>query len=269
MSQKYFYLHIPKTAGTTFNDFLAHSFIGEKCSFHIEIEKNINVLLESSIISGHLPLPKAKKSIPNFENYIKLTVFRDPLKQVSSHLRFVKKLSEPSEKERLLSHSLGIQKIVAVLKETDLSSPLEIKLFIKWLEDEKLVLFHNSQIQYLIASGFRMTEKQVEEAIKELHKIDYVGITERLDDYMNYLSTVLNFRKKKRKSKRLNITVESYGLDIHNKEIEKVLEPLICYDKIIYGEAKIKFEKDFSLVVRNRTKGFYLFLDKIRAIVKR
>ena len=86
---------------------------------------------------------------------------------------------------------------------------------------------------------------------------------------MNYLSTVLNFRKKKRKSKKLNITIETYGLDINNKKILKVLEPLICYDKIIYEEAKSKFEKDFSLVARSRTKGFHLFLDRIKAIAKK
>lgn len=267
MKKIYFYLHIPKTAGTTFNDFLKKSFPFNSTVFHIE--SKLEEIEAKRVLSGHIVLPRAKKIIPNFTEYTTLTVLRKPIEQLSSHLRYVRKLAEPSEAHRLLAHTDAIKKIVAQLQETDFASPSSLKIFITWLEDENLALFHNTQIQYLIGSRFTVNKEQLAEAKEELNGIDYVGVTERLDDYMDYLSYKLNFKKNKVKNKKLNITIETYGLDINNKEIQKVLEPLICYDKIIYDEAKKKFEKDFCLVVKNRPKGFHLFLDKMRAIAKR
>lgn len=266
MSQKYFYLHIPKTAGTTFNDFLRKNFDASECIFHIEIQ--IDKIDNKTVLSGHIPLPKAQKIIPNFDDHVKLTVFREPLKQVSSHLRFVRKLAEPSEKKRLLEHTPQIQKIVARLANTDLSSPQSLQEFIYWLKEENLALFHNTQTQYLVGTRFEMNAEIIQDAKDRLEIITYIGITERLDDYIFLLSHKLGFSKLQFKNKKLNVTEESFGLDTGNSEIEKVLEPLIYVDKIIYKEAKIKFEKEFAQLPSLKANAIYSFFDRIRTRYK-
>lgn len=262
MSQKYFYLHIPKTAGTTFNDFLKKNFSSAQCTFHLE--SKIDKVKNKTVLSGHIVLPKAEKVIPNFNEYIQLTVFREPLKQLSSHLRYVRKLGEPSEKKRLQHHTAPIQKIVARLLLTDLSSPKEIQTFIQWLEDENLALFHNTQTQYLIGSRFKVNEAMLEEAKKRLNNIEFVGITEKLDEYMRLLTFKLKLPHNSAcGNKRLNITSEHFGLDIDDKETQKVLEPLIYYDKIIYQQAQDRFEKAYLEVSKSKQKVSYRYLDKI------
>jgi len=265
--QKYFYLHIPKTAGTTFNNFLKRAFSSKECLFHIE--NKLDKLENKRVIGGHIILPKATKVIPNFEEYIKLTVFRNPLEQVSSHLRFVKKLGESSEYKRLEGHSSSIKRIVSFLWSIDFSNVEDIKKLINWLEENNYVLFHNTQIQYLIGSKFHVTEEELIEAENIIEKIEYIGITERLDDYIKLLTYKLDLSTKL-KSKNLNITVESYGLDITNPKIVDALEPLICYDKVIYKYAKDKFEKEFNSILSSTMKEqeVYGFLDRIVLKVK-
>lgn len=264
MSQKYFYLHIPKTAGTTFNDFLKKNFSTNQCIFHLESE--MDKVENKTVLSGHIALPKAEKIIPNFNEYIQLTVFREPLKQLSSHLRYVRKLAEPSEKKRLQQHTIPIQKIVARLSLIDLSSPKELQIFIQWLEDENLALFHNTQMQYLIGSRFKIDSVMLEEAKERLNKIKFVGITEKLDDYMRLLTFKLKLPNSAYGNKKLNITSENFGLDIEDQETQKVLEPLIHYDKIIYQQVKDRFEKEYLEVPKSKQKVFYIYLDKIGTI---
>lgn len=266
MSEKYFYLHIPKTAGTTFNNFLKKNFSSSNVIFHIE--SKLDKIKDQTVLSGHIPLVRAEKVIPNFDEYIQITVFREPLKQLSSHLRYVRKLGEPREKSRLLTHTPQIQKIVARLVLTDLSSTKELENFIVWLEEENLALFHNTQTQYLIGSRFEITTEMLEGAKFYLEKIEYVGITERLDDYMRLLRYRLKLHRHHFTNKKLNVTSESFGLNIEQEEIQKVLEPLICYDKIIYDEAKHRFSKDFFEIEGKIPKSFHSFLDKIRTIIK-
>lgn len=265
MSQKYFYLHIPKTAGTTFNDFLERAFGAKETIFHIE--SKIDKIHNQRVIAGHLQLPKAEKLIDEFENYIQLTVLREPLKQLSSHLRYVKKLGEPSEKKRLAGHTESIKRIVAFLQGIDFSKVEDLKVMIEWLEKENYILFHNCQTHYLLGSRFHVNQTQVDFAIKKLQAMKYVGITERLNDFMYLLGNEFEFTNTIG-NKKLNVTTENYGLDIQNSNIVEVLEPLICYDKIIYEEAKKRFEKDFSLLGGTLVQKENYYFDKIKSIFK-
>lgn len=262
MNKKYFYLHIPKTAGTTFNNFLETSFSSKECLFHIE--SKFDKIVGKRVIGGHIALPRAHKSIVDFDNYIKLTVLREPLAQISSHLRYVKKLGEASEKERLRGHTDPIKKIVFFLSTINFSEPKDITKLIEWLEDEKYTLFHNTQTQYLVGSRFSVSQEQLASAKKAIDQIDYVGITEQLDNYIQLLAFEFKLPSVI-KSKKLNITSESYGLDINNPLTIEALAPLICYDEIIYKHAKEKFERDFLKipVYKIKEQKTYGYLDRI------
>jgi hypothetical protein len=238
---KYFFLHIPKTAGTYFNNFLkaqTNNFFD-----HIEVNK---FSLDADILSGHINYLKAYKDNLLYNRKI-IVLLRSPIHQLISHITFVRELAEPTEKERFKSHSKAIQNIAIKLKETDLSKAEDIEKFIVWLEKNNYWLFHDCQTRYLGGGKDYIKPQNLKMALDNLEKIDYVGITERLKEFMIFLSIKEKF--KLIEYKKENITKSRYGLNINNPEIIKVLLRLIEYDNILYSYARKKFIKDFHNVL--------------------
>jgi len=243
---KYFFLHIPKTAGNFFNKFLSRQF--NDFIDHIEVkidfkkEDEIEKLRFINCFSGHISLPMGLNKL-DLKNRKIITIFRIPIEQVISHITFVRELAEPSEKKRFSSHNKAIQEIAMKLKKTDLSSPQEIENLIKWLEDNKIWLFHDCQTRYLGGGVEFIKPQNLNAALENLEKIDYVGITERLKEFMILLSMEENF--KLIEYQKENVTKNRYGLNINNINIRKALQPLIQNDHIIYKFARKKFIVNF------------------------
>jgi len=239
---KFFYLHIPKTGGSFFNKFLSFQF--DDFIDHIEVkidfkkDDDIKKLNFINCFSGHVSLPLGLNKL-DLKNRKIITVFRIPIQQVVSHITFVRELAEPSEKERFNSHNKRIQEIAMKLKKTDLSSPKEIENLIKWLEDNKIWLFHDCQTRYLGGGIEHIKPINLNSAIENLKSISYVGITERLKEFMILLAIKENF--KLIEYQKENVTKNRYGLDINREDIRKVLQPLIQYDIILYKIAREKF----------------------------
>lgn len=248
-NSKLFYLHIPKTAGTTLNKFLEELYGEENCEFHIESHKdllNFNdsySLQNKKILSGHITLPRANKLITNFSQYKIFTLFRDPYEHISSHLRYVRRLGDPSESSRLKMHTAQIQKIVAKILSVDLSNASDIIKFITWMEEEKISLFNNTQMQYLVQNRFDFSKKMFIKAQDALSKIDIVGISERTDEFKFMIANKLN-KNFNLKPEILNKNTIQYGLDFNKISIRNAIEPLIKYDAILYQIARKRFIKD-------------------------
>jgi len=238
---KYFFLHIPKTGGSFFNGFLAKNF--KDFVDHIESkidlnnENDLKKLKKINAFSGHIIYPLFRNKFK--ENISYITILRNPIEQIISHITYVRELGEKSEKNRLEKHSEVIKKIVFKLKTVDLSSPNEIKQLIKWLEDNKIWLFHDCQTRYLGGGMGAIKPINLNMALENLEKIDYVGITERLKEFMILLALKEKF--KLIEYQKENVTKNRYGLDINNPEIRKELQPLIQNDHIIYKFARKKF----------------------------
>ncbi|RUM44594.1 MAG: hypothetical protein DSY46_05155 [Hydrogenimonas sp.] len=149
---KFFYLHIPKTAGNFFNKFLSYQF--NSFIDHIEVKKNlhnekdIEELQNFECYSGHIQFPIAKNKL-DIEKRKTITILRNPIEQVISHMTFVRELAEDGEKERFKSHAKVIQEIAKKLHQTDLSNSKKIEKFINWLEKNEIWLFHDCQTRYL------------------------------------------------------------------------------------------------------------------------
>lgn len=249
---KYFFLHIPKTAGNFFNKFLSFQF--NDFMDHIEVkvdfkkEDDLKKLNSISCFSGHISFPMGINKL-DIKNRKIITVLRIPIEQVISHITFVRELAEPSEKRRFNFHNKKIQEIAIKLKKTDLSSPKELENLIKWLEDNQIWLFHDCQVRYLGGGIGHIKPPNLNAALENLEKIDYVGITERLKEFMILLAIKEDF--KLIEYKKENVTKNRYGLDIHNVEIRKALQPLIQNDQIIYKFAWKRFVEEFYKIIYN------------------
>lgn len=252
MTKKLFYLHIPKTAGTTFNYFLERLVEKELCLSHIESHPELSnfnqsqALMSKKIISGHIAYKRAKKIIHNFDEFKKVTIFREPYQQLSSHLRYVKKLSLPSESERLSVHTDNIKKIVNFIRDVNFNNVKEIETFIQWLVEEDLVLFHNIQTQYLVSNRFSESPNILDEAKKTLDDFNYVGISERIVELMAMLS-YLEINKSIVMDMKLNENDKLFQLNIENEDIKEAFFPLIKYDLEVYNYARERFINDFHM----------------------
>lgn len=122
---KVFYLHVPKTAGSSINAFFSAHL--RKTLLHIESMPEINKdeLERYSFVSGHVPLDKID-SIINLEHWDTIASFREPISYVASHIKWIRKLADPDQKSRFDNHPKIFQDIALKMAGMDFSNPKDI-----------------------------------------------------------------------------------------------------------------------------------------------
>jgi len=259
---KFFYLHIPKTAGSSINKFLTSQFEEDECLTHIESridfqdEEDVKKADTYKLLSGHIQLPQMQQKLKVFNTRTTIATFRIPIEHVVSHLCWVRKLGEPSEKQRLMQHNKTVQKIVAKLVKTDLSNASEITKLIVWLEKENIYLFHDTQTRYLCSgqSG-NPSPALINQALLNLNRLDYVGTVERLDEFFAMLCYKEAWKLSTTHNIKENTNESHYGLDIKDETINKALQPLVQWDNLIYRVARERFIDDMHAFLAELEKS--------------
>jgi hypothetical protein len=262
--QKIFYLHIPKTAGSSMNKFLTAQYKEDESLIHIESKvdfadkKAIDKIDNYKLLSGHIQLPQMQRKLKVLDSRTTIATFRIPIEHVISHIAWVRKLGDKGEEGRLKQHNSTVQKIVKKLLTLDLSNASDISKLIKWLEDEKIYLFHDTQTRYLCGGpNSSLGAAQINQALIHMNKLDFVGTTERLKEFQSMLCYRLNWMFCDKQEEKININTSYYGLDIKDETIRKALQPLVQSDNIIYRIAREKFIDDMHrfLVEIEKSKG--------------
>ena len=98
--------------------------------------------------------------------------------------------------------------------------------------------------------------KLLQQALNHLDEIDFVGIVERMDEFILMLAHVFQLEIDERLLEKENSNSERFGLDLTNSGTRKAIEPLIAYDRIIYAKAREKYIDQFhaflAIVEKNR-----------------
>ena len=265
---KLLYFHIPKTAGSSMNKFFSNNI--KNYRFHIEgVDKLDEQFCNSyKFISGHVSYPRMNAML-NLRDWITFATFREPLSYTISHLKWVRKLADIGEEKRFNSHPKIFQIIALKMKEYDFSNPIHIKDFIDWLDEIDFNYFHNTQLHYMhhTKDQHRLSEKQIKIALENIRKIDFIGIQENLDEFMEIIG--YEFDWKLEQNPRININENSYGFDINNPETVEALLPLYEKDLILYEEAKRLFSKQKALYNEKNSdtvKGIVNFVSSTKVI---
>ncbi|MEO0988371.1 MAG: sulfotransferase family 2 domain-containing protein [Cyanobacteria bacterium J06639_14] len=184
-SHRLFFIHIPKTAGTTFNAFLEQQydlgaiippgFFG-KHEVYVrpeDIEAHRDQLKQFALLRGHFGYKIYQAMAPEF---ITLTVLRHPLERVVSLYNDWRTKSEEN-----LENAPELEKSLAMLAQH-----LSLPDFLQASHAQLPHWFHNGQAR-LLAQDFSCELEDAELqrlALEHLDAIDYVGITEAFDLFL-------------------------------------------------------------------------------------
>jgi hypothetical protein len=249
-------MHIPKTAGTTLNDYLSAQFPKTRAVLHAEniilgkTEAEIKGLESKHFISAHLKLDTLQKYI-NLRRYFTITIFRDPTQQTLSHLAWVKRLGAPDHHKELAKLPDNIKRIVERINTLDLVD------FFDTLTREEKNLFDNCQTRYLLPfhGDVDLTESYMQAALLKLNTFDAIGLTERFDDSIVLLAYYMGWRPPQ-KRRALNVSDRKHFIDLETADdaIVERFDRITRFDNWLYANAATIFERQIrNMLVVLRT----------------
>jgi len=228
MPKVFLFLHIPKTAGTSFRiaieklyspeDFFPNKAEiknnkGQYPSFDSLKNLDINRIRKIRFIAGHYTKSSSNK-VPH--NYTYITFFRKPEERIISNLIHFKANDKRCE-------NMSLNEIFEARKNGI------VDLQIKYILDDL------RQYQKLKALSKEEFSNQIE---KELQKIDFIGIKEKLDESIDFFNKCYGFKiehLKNQNPKKIDLEPSPVLL----KKIKQVTE----YENLLYEAAISIFEK--------------------------
>ncbi len=182
--QKIFFFHIAKTAGSSFNQFLARHYVGEDhCERYLTGADltNLAYLGQLDYISGHLRFSTFANSGLVRENYFLLTFIREPMAQLLSHLNWVMHIYDISP-VFFYNHPQFVQDMSLELRALDLydtdSLIYALEKYQNW--------FKNNQSRYFSIKP----DAHAESVIEAMNQLDMIGLTEQYEQSLRQFANL-------------------------------------------------------------------------------
>lgn len=189
-SEPLFFMHIPKTAGTTLIQFIEQHFDDNEIARwlypHTLIEKPLNFFNEHRYFHGHVEYKIMRSYIP--QKVTAITMLREPVERYLSHFGNHKRVSFnqiPDINLNTYEHFQGI-----TLEEFVYDPPLPLiplskyfqNIFSKFLGSE-IDDFQQDQLKQLIKDKhYILLAPKLERAKQVLEELEFIGLTERFQD---------------------------------------------------------------------------------------
>ncbi len=243
-SPKLVFMHIAKAAGSTVNSYFASQYPKSRYATHIESDnrwrKDPDYLQKFDFFSGHVGIFSLGRRF-DLSRYYLVTVVREPFVQLSSHLAWIRKLSDPGEEHRLDRHPEYIRVFSDKLAKLDLSSPRDLKMLVQSLTEEQRQLVDNCQVRYFtrVELGQRVSSKNVRSAVKATGLFNRIGTADDLDQFLNDVADDMGWSVPP-VIKKENVTRNFYGLENAGIRVRSALKPLVRYDIQLYDYIRRK-----------------------------
>ncbi len=176
------FLHVPKAGGTALAGAFGNRFAADQCvSIYYTDDPDDEELNAARYVTGHITTSILERlERPPFS----ITVLRDPIERALSTYSFFGELDEP----RL--NRLGLERNNEAVR---LAKQLPLEAFIEVAPELAEHYLGDLQSRMLGGSRFDRTDERLEDALTGLHGCDFVGLAERQDEAVDWLTRRLGW----------------------------------------------------------------------------
>jgi len=245
---KIWFMHIPKSAGSSFNAFLRRCYSEVDYRSHLErvSEKDRLALAAASrCISGHLPWYKVKPLIGK-EERILYSIIREPYRHLHSHINYVRRVFTDREDEQHYEyrHNDTIRKLAEKLVLVDFQDDEQVKGFVADLCGYELDFFDNIQTRYFLDyRPEKVSMADFENARQTIKRFRLVGLTERYELFVNGFCQDLGLPPQTQ-LQRSNISDHYQLFKPSFDTVHHPLHQLVEFDQLLYRFVGERFWSD-------------------------
>lgn len=229
-------MHIPKTAGTSFNSFARSLYNSEEILTHIEAYDHSTfpqIAKNYQFISGHLRMD----SVHNYFNATEFqlyTLVREPYAQVHSHLNWLRGIGANPESDFYKAHH-GLFKDLGDQfgDKTSLTNDA-LQIIVDNISGILRKLLDNNQSRYFLSSDPEVISKKDWGEIQDnLNLFTLLGTTK---DYAKFQKDFcfLNSFDKSQEVTPLNASKYTRLYDYNDQKTQEIVRPLVAIDLQLY-----------------------------------
>ena len=190
----------------------------------------------SHFLSGHVTLEHIPTIFKDCQDVHRHSIVRQPLKQLHSHIGWVKGIALDPNGDFYRKHHSLVQDMGKDLFRTDLSNPVNLRQLAGSLDGFQIDFFDNIQTRYFLDyRPDRVSEKDCRNAIANISKFKTIGLTESLNRYTGEFCDFYGISQKPITSIHNPSKVKPL-FDINDSASRDAIESLVQYDIALYDE---------------------------------
>ncbi len=234
------FLHVPKTAGTSFNTLVRSLLPDDGSVAHIELmdsRKYKGLQQQYRYISGHLRVGVFKEffDLSDSELY---AIVREPYSHLHSHLKWLIKTATASDDNYFKNSNPVIYQLGQELSRIDLSNVDVLGRFAEEIRGAGAAFFDNMQTRYFLdREPARVSREDLVQAQENIGLFTLIGLTEEYFDFVEGFMRLNRLDKPVLKEK-LNRSTTPPLFDWQNEQVREVLYPLVRFDLELYERIK-------------------------------
>lgn len=229
-------MHIPKTAGTSFNSFARSLYNSEEILTHIEAYDHSTfrkIADNYQFISGHLRMDSVHNNF-NGTDFQLYTLVREPYAQLHSHLNWLRGIGANPESDFYKAHH-GLFKDLADQfgDKTSLTNDT-LQIIVDNISGVLAKLLDNNQSRHFLSSDPEIiSENHWQEIQDNLNLFTLAGTTKNYTKFREDFC-VLNSFEKPEQATPLNVSKHTPLYDYNDQTIREIVHPLVGMDLQLY-----------------------------------